>query len=161
MILSIRHGQATLRPISPDDGQPGPVVRLSVSGSFPDCPEAPYDMIASAGKLIIYPQFGGKADNDCKGPGGFAIVDPTTGLVADRFDSNRFSQMMASSDGRYLYGLEVGSPAWRRVQIVKMDAAGRVIERRTLDPDVWYLAEGRIPQQMLGHMDLSASPPKP
>jgi len=160
-LFTLQSGQAMLRPISPN-GQTGPVATLSVSSSFPDCVETPYAMIASAGKLILYPSFGGKGDSNCQGPGGFAIADPGTGLVLDRFDSSRFRQIVASPDGRYLYGLEVGMPAWRRrVQILKMDATGRVIGQRDLDPDVWYLIAGRIPQQLLGQMDLSASPAKP
>ena len=159
-LFTLQSGQAMLRTISPSDGQAGRVVPLSVSSPFPDCPQAPYDMLASAAKLIIYPRFGGKGDSGCQCPGGFAIADPGTGVASDRFDSNRFWQIVASPDGRYLYGMEVGTPAWRRVQLLKMDATGRVIGQRDLDPDVWYLTGGRIPQQLQGQMGLSASAAK-
>jgi hypothetical protein len=152
-------GQAMLRSVS-NGGQLGQAVPLSVSGSLPDCQEAPYDVIASAGKLVIYPQFGGKGDSNCTAPGGFMVADPATGAVMERFSSTRFNQMVASPDGRYLYGLEVGSPAWRQVKIVQIDSAtGRVTAQKSLAPDVWYLTTGRIPQEMLGHMDLSARDP--
>jgi hypothetical protein len=158
-LFMLQSGQAMLRLVS-DGGQLGQVVPLSVSGSLPDCQEAPYDVIASAGKLVIYPQFGGKGDSNCKAPGGFMVVDPATGAVMERFGSSRFRQIVASPDGRYLYGLEVGSPAWRQVKIVQIDSAtGRVTAQKSLAPDVWYLTTGRIPQEMLGHMDLSARDP--
>jgi hypothetical protein len=155
-LFMLQSGQALLRPVS-DGGQPGQAVPLPVSGSLPDCQEAPYDVIATAGKLVIYPQFGGKGDNHCKAPGGFMVADPATGAVMERFDSSRFSQMVAGPDSRYLYGLEVGAPAWRQVRIVQIDmTTGRVTAEKSLAADVWYLATGRIPQEMLGHMDLSA-----
>jgi len=159
-LFTLLSGQAMLRTISPSNGQAGPVVPMSVSSPFPDCPQAPYDMIASAAKLIIYPRFGGKGDSSCQCQGGFAIADPGTSVVSDHFDSNRFAQIVASPDGRYLYGLDVGKPAWRRVQLLKMDATGSVTGQRDLDPDVWSLTGGRIPQQLQGQMDLSASAAK-
>jgi hypothetical protein len=150
-LFLLQSGQAVLRPVS-DGGQIGQAMQLAVSGSLPDCQEAPYNMIAAGGKLVIYPQFGGKADSNCQAPGGFLIADPATGAVMERFGSGRFRQMVASPDGRYLYGLEVGSPAWRQVRIVQIDAAsGRVAAQKSLAPDVWYLTTGRIPPEMLSH----------
>jgi len=157
-LFTQKSGQAAVRPVSIESGQLGPAVPLSVPDSFPVCQEVPYDVIASAGKLVIYPQFGGKADSGCRGPGGFVIVAPISGAVMDRFGSYRFRQMVAGPDGRYLYGLEVGSPAWREVQIVKIDpTTGQVIAQKGLPPDVWYLTAGRIPKPMLGHLELSTT----
>ena len=158
-LFMLQSGRAMLRSVS-ELGQLGQTDPLSVSGSLPDCQEVPYDVIASAGKLVIYPEFGGAGDSNCKGPGGFMVADPTTGAVMERFGSSRFRQMVASPDGRYLYGLEVGSPSWREVKIVQIDSAtGRVTAQKILTPDVWYMTRGRIPQEMLGHMDLSARDP--
>jgi hypothetical protein len=65
--------------------------------------------------------------------------------------------MVASPDGLYLYGLDVGSPAWRRVRIVKIEArTGQVVAEKSLDPDVWYLTTGQIPDEIRGHLDLAA-----
>lgn len=155
-LFMLQPGQAMLRSVS-NGGQLGQAVPLSVSGSLPDCQEAPYDVIASAGRLVIYPQFGRKGDDNCKAPGGFMVADPATGAVMERFGSTRFRQMVASPDGRYLYGLEVGSPAWRRVRIVKMEArTGQVVAEKSLASDVWYLTTGQIPDEIRGHLDLAA-----
>ena len=93
-----------------------------------------------------------------RGPGGFVITDPTTGAVMDRFARTLdFRQMVASPDGRYLYGLDVGSPAWRRVRIVKIEArTGQVVAEKSLASDVWYLTTGQIPDEIRGHLDLAA-----
>jgi hypothetical protein len=115
-------------------------------------------MIASGGRLVIYDQFGLKSDGACAVLGGFVVTDPSTGTVTDRFASDMsFRQMVGSSDGLYLYGLEVGSPAWRRVRIVKIEArTGQVVAEKSLDPDVWYLTTGQIPDEIRGHLDLAA-----
>ena len=60
--------------------------------------------------------------------------------------------MVASPDGLYLYGLDVGSPAWRGVRIVKIEArTGQVVAEKSLDPDVWYLTIRQIPDEIRGH----------
>jgi hypothetical protein len=160
-LFTVESGQAKLWPLSPAHWELDQAVSLSSSGSFPDCGLSPYDVIASGGRLVIYGQFGLKSDGMCAVPGGFVVADPTTGAVTDRFASNlAFRQIVASSDGRHLYGLDVGSPAWRQVRIVKIDATtGQVIAERDMGPDVWYLTAGRIPDEMQGHLDLSANDP--
>jgi hypothetical protein len=74
------------------------------------------------------------------------LADPDTGAVLGWFAAAmHFRQMASSADGRYLYGLDVGDEAWRKVRIVKLDAAtGNVITERTLEPDVWYLTAGTL-----------------
>lgn len=143
-LFTVQGGQAKLGPVNSANGQPGRAMSLSWPDALPDCQPSPYDMIASGSRLAIYGQFGGKGDDLCARPGGFVLADPTTGAVTERFAANlHFRQLVASSDGRYLYGLDVGSPAWARVRIVKIDAgSGQVIRERILDPDVWYLSAG-------------------
>jgi hypothetical protein len=143
-LLIVRSGKATLQPVSSADGQPGAPVRLS---AFSDCRDATYDAIAAGGQLAIYAVFGGKSDGACAG--GYVLADPSSGAVMERFDSDiSFRQVLASGDGRYLYGLDTGSPAWREVRIVKLETAtGNIAAERRLDPDVWYLTEGRMPGQ--------------
>lgn len=161
-LLAVESGQAKLWSVNSGHTELGPSVSLSSLGSFPDCKSVSYDLIASGDRLVIYAQFGGKLDGTCAIPGGFVFADPTTGAVSDRFAANlAFRHMVASSDGKYLYGLDVGTPAWRRVSIVKIDAVtGRIIAEKSLDPDVWYLTAGRIPLEMAGHLDLTAIAPR-
>jgi hypothetical protein len=157
-LLTVQSGQANLRPVNADSGKLGQAVLLSSSGSFPDCQMTPYDIIAADGRLVIYGQFGLKSDGACTVPGGFVVADPGSGGVTGRFASDlTFRQMVASSDGRYLYGLDVGSPAWRHVRIVKIEAlTGQVVAEKSLDADVWYLTTGQIPDEIRGHLDLAA-----
>ena len=157
-LLTAQSGEVNLRPVNAGSGKLGQAVSVSSSGSFPDCQPTPYDMIASGGRLVIYDQFGLKSDGACAVLGGFVVTDPSTGTVTDRFASDMsFRQMVGSSDGLYLYGLEVGSPAWRRVRIVKIEArTGQVVAEKSLDPDVWYLTTGQIPDEIRGHLDLAA-----
>jgi hypothetical protein len=157
-LLTAQSGQANLRPVNADSGKLGQAVSLSSSGSFPDCQMTPYDIIASGGRLAIYGQFGLKSDGARTVPGGFVFADPGSGGVTGRFASDlTFRRMVASPDGLYLYGLDVGSPAWRRVRIVKIEArTGQVVAEKSLDPDVWYLTTGQIPDEIRGHLDLAA-----
>ena len=108
----------------------------------------PYGVIASGSRLVIYAQFGGKSEDACAG--GLIVADPLTGAVTDRLGSDmRFRQILASSDGQYRYGLDVGYPAWQRVRLVKMETnTGQVVAERNVDSDVWYLAAGQIPHDM-------------
>jgi hypothetical protein len=159
-LLVVQSGQAKVWPVSADHGELGQGV--SLSGSFTDCQPSPYDVIAGGAGLVIYGQFGLKSDDLCAVPGGFVVADPVTGATTGRFASNRrFRQIVAGSDGRYVYGLDTGSPAWRRVQIVKIDATtGQVVAEKNMDPDVWYLTAGKIPPEMQGHLDLVAVRPQ-
>ena len=143
-LLTVQSGQAQLRPVNSESGQPAHPVSLTPSGFFPACPVAPYDVIAFGGSLVIYGQFGLKSDGACVIHGGYIVADPVSGAVTGRLASGMtFRQMVAGSDGRYLYGLDVGSPAWRRVRIVKVEArSGQVVAERSVDPDVWYLTAG-------------------
>jgi hypothetical protein len=160
-LFTVQSGRAKLWPVRSDDGEMGHAVSLSFAGSFWDCKLTPYDVIASGARLVIYGQFGLKSDGACAVPGGFLVVDPATGAVTDRLASSlRFRQMVASSDGRALWGLDVGDPAWGKVRIVKIDAAtGQVIDEKLLDSDIWYLTTGQIPHEMQGHLDLTAMIP--
>lgn len=159
-LFTVQSGQATLRTFSPDSGQVADAIALS-NGTLSNCRMTPYDVVSLGTRLAIYGQFGLKSDGSCAVPGGYVVVDPKSGAVTERLASEmRFRQMVASADGRYLFGLDVGSPAWSRVRIVKMDAAsGQVIGEKVLAPDVWYLTTGQIPHQLAGRLDLVAIPP--
>jgi hypothetical protein len=158
ILFAVQSGQASLWPFSPGHGDLVQGASPALSGSFPDCPSTPYDVVAAGDRLVIYGQFGLKSDGACAVPGGFVVADPNTGAVTDRFAANlNFRQMVAGSDGRYLYGLDVDSPAWRQVRIVKIDAVtGQIVAEKNMDPDVWYLTTGSLPREMQGRLDLVA-----
>jgi hypothetical protein len=157
-LFTMQSRQAKVRTVSLESGELGQPMYLSSPGSFSDCSLTPYDVIASGTKLAIFAQFGLKSDGACASPGGFVVVDPVNGVVTGRFQSEMsFRQIVASPDGKYLYGLDVGSPAWQRVRIVKMAAAnGQVVAEKSMESGVWYLTAGWIPHEMEGRMDLEA-----
>jgi hypothetical protein len=154
-LLTVESAQARLWAVN-SDGEPARAVSLD---GIPGCDQSPYDIVASGNRLVIYSRFGLKLDG-CATAAGFVVTDPLTGAVTDRLAANlRFRQMVAGSDGRYLYGLDVGSPAWRQVRIVKIDAAtGQILAEKNLDSDVWYLTAGAIPHESQGNLNLTAIP---
>lgn len=141
-------GRPSLRSVGLDDAKLGPAVPLAPASGFPDCEPAAYSVIAVGTKVAIFVALGLTSDGICNLPGGYALVDPDTGIVLGRFASAmHFRQMVSSDDGQYVYGLDVGENAWKKVRIVKLDAAtGQLITERTLEPDVWYLTSGRLAQ---------------
>jgi hypothetical protein len=160
-LLTVRAGQAALSRVSPISGELGETVALHPPGGLPDCQPSLYDATAAGGRVAIYAEFGHKLDGACPVPGGFVLADPETGVVTGRLAAGlRFRQIVASADGRHLYGLDAGAPAWRRVQVVKMDAAsGKILAVKQLAADVWYLTAGQIPSEVRGRLDLAAIPP--
>jgi hypothetical protein len=161
-LFSTLAGQARVQPVSSETSQTGGVVSLSPAISFASCVDYPVDAIAAGVKLAIYAQFGLTSDGICTGAGGFALADPVSGAASAHLASGfKFRQMVASDDGAYLYGLDVGKAEWRDVRIVKVEAAtGKVAAEKKLEPDVWYLTKGAIPTAMAGRLDLTALPPQ-
>jgi len=145
-LFQVPGGRPSLRTVGLEDAKLGPAVPLAPASGFPDCEPAPYSVIAAGSKVAIFAGFGLKSDGICNLPGGYALADPDTGTVFGRFASAmHFRQMVSSDDGRYVYGLDVGDNAWKKVRIVKLDAAtGQLITERTLEPDVWYLTSGTL-----------------
>jgi hypothetical protein len=145
-LLTVQSGRAAVQRVNADSGEIGEAVSLPSSGIFPNCPIAPYDMVASGDSLAIYGQFGLTSDGRCAMAGGFIFADPRNGTATRPLLTEcRFRQIVASTDGRFLYGLEVGSPAWQRVRILKIDArSAEVLAEKSLDSDVWFLTMGTI-----------------
>jgi hypothetical protein len=147
-LFRVSDGEPVFQAVGVGDARLGPAVPLaSTSGfSFPDCEHASYSLIAVGGKVAIFVGFGLKLDGLCNFAGGYVLADPDTGAVSGRFaPAMRFRQMVSSDDGVYVYGLDVGDDAWKKVRIVKLDTAtGQLIAERTLEPDVWYLASGTL-----------------
>jgi hypothetical protein len=148
--------------VSPDrprlsESLPVSLPENAISGCKPVLPT----VLAAGDRLVVFEGFGGKLDRrrDCPNtPGGFVLVDPKTGVATYRLArSYHFSQLVGSADGRYLYGLDVGDVRWKHVRVVKLDAgSGATVGTKKLEHDVWFLASGTIPQEIEGHLDLTA-----
>jgi hypothetical protein len=148
-----------VKPDHPELSEPLPVSlpETATSGCKPVSPS----VLASGDRLVIFEGFGGKLDRrrDCPNtPGGYALVDPKTGVATNRLaPSCHFSQLVGGVDGRYLYGLDVGDIQWEHVRVVKLDAvSGAIVGTKKLQDGVWFLTSGIIPQEIEGHLDLTA-----
>jgi hypothetical protein len=67
--------------------------------------------------------------------------------------------MVSALDDGSLYALDVGSSAWQNVRILKLDADGKILAEKKLAPEVWNLTSGRLPEGLVGHLDLVAAIP--
>ncbi len=156
-----RAGHGRLWSVNPDHPVLQEPLAVSLPGNAPAvCEPVLRDVLAVGNHLVIYDVFGDKLDRrqDCpQAKGGFVVVDPKTGAATERLAaSNHFFHLVASADGRYLYGLDMGG-LWTQLRIVKLDAAsGGTISTKKLDDDVWFLTSGIIPSEMEGHLDLTA-----
>jgi hypothetical protein len=104
-------------------------------------------MVASAGNLFIYEQFGFKVDSrkQCAGPvpGGAWVVDPGTGQLTRQIAPNlHFSALVSDRMGLELYGLSAEGQNWELpAELVRIDASdGRILQSRHLDPGFWRIA---------------------
>lgn len=149
--------QGTLQAVS-REGELGPRMPLSFRISGRACP---YSALAIGGKLILYSGFGYNSDQVCDAPGGFVAVNPSDGAATPQLDGElQLAQLVTIPGGDSLYGLEVGFPSWRHVRMVKLDPrTGEIMRERELDANVWSLTAGRLPDAMVGRLDLIAAVP--
>lgn len=115
--------------------------------------------VAAGGRLIVYERFGYKLDRRYRQgdsvTGGAYAIDPSSGeVIAHYAPSAHFGRLMASGDGRWLYGLDTGKLQWRGpVRLLKLDAAsGEVVAERALDTDSWSMTVARLDRRLVpGH----------
>jgi hypothetical protein len=153
-------GSSQLWPVAPDD----PHVREPLAVTLPNdesrrCGPVLPTREGAGERLVVYQPFGDKLDwrRNCPiTPGGFILVDPKTGAATDRLaGSEHFRQIVASPDGRRLYGLDVGDTQWKQVRLISLDTlTGAIVRVRDLDADVWFLTLGTIPDELKGRLDL-------
>jgi len=159
-LFAAKPGDARLHHVRSDTGQFEETVVALDPASFPTCADTPYDAVNASGKVAIYARFGLKSDGSCTSPSGYVLSDLGSRSVTPRLASGLyFRQMVALLDDGSLYGLDVGSSAWQKVRILKLDTDGKIIAEKKLAPEVWYLTTGRLPDKLVGHLDLVAAVP--
>lgn len=116
------------------------------------CADAEYDIATAGSRLAVY-----SGVSECSG---YWLTDPASNAAPTRLAAGlHLSRLIGSSDGKWLYGVEMPDPPAREPRLVKLDAAsGDVRTSRTLTPDSWQLTLGGIPAEWLGRMDLAAFP---
>ena len=138
-------GSGRLWTVSTETTQLGAGAAIGPFGRLSGCTDqSSKAIVASAGNLFIYEEFGFKVDrrNKCGGrvPGGAWVVDPITGQSTRQIAPNlHFSALVADRTGSELYGLSAEGPNWELpAQLVQMDPSdGRILQSRHLDPGFW------------------------
>jgi hypothetical protein len=159
-LFGTQPGDARLHHVRSDTGQFEETVVSLAADSFPACGNTPYDAVNAGGKVAIYAQFGLKSGGSCPSPSGYVVADPGSRSVTPRLAKGLyFRQMVSALDDGSLYALDVGSSAWQNVRILKLDADGKILAEKKLAPEVWNLTSGRLPEGLVGHLDLVAAIP--
>ncbi len=155
--------QASLRAVSAETtalgtGQPiaSAVADLAASG----LPSAP-TLVAGGERLFLYVPLAPWLMFDPRREGsgivraGLFVLDPATSQVtAHLAPSVDFAQVVASRDGRRLYGLAAGPP----VRLLALDAeSGALLAERRLADDVWSVALATLPEELLPYGDVQPS----
>ena len=145
----------------------GSALEIPVKISFPDaapkCELHDQALLGAGSRLFLFEQFGGKLDRRAgctKGvPGGVFTVDPQTGRMITHLASElHFAQLIASADGKELYGVDVSDPSWTSVALVRLNAAtGQPLAKRDLASDVWYIDLATIPQELVPRAQMEAT----
>jgi len=137
-------------------GLPQPrLVRLADSAA---CPEPDYQVLAAGDRLAVYSPLSPRPDRiECMA-GGYILADPTTAEASKRLAPDlHFFSLIASPDGKILYGIGTRDGKPGAAQLVKLDArSGQTLTARALPSDAWYLTLASIPDEWQGRMDLQA-----
>jgi hypothetical protein len=139
-------GAALLWTISPETTELGAGLPVASFGQVAGCSDAPKSIVASAGNVFLYEDFGFKVDrrNQCAGPvpGGAWLVDTSTGkLIRQIAPEVHFSELLSNPASSQLYGLSVENAQWASPRLVQIDSSdGTVLKSRALDPGFWRVA---------------------
>ena len=147
--------------MKPDGSAIGTSVSVEFPDTIPECELREENIVVAGSLLFLAEYFGGKVDRRAgcskEVPGGVLLVDPQTGLMKRRLAPElHFAQLISSADGSKLYGVDVRDPTWTSVGLVLLDStSGRILARRELASDVWFLGLAKIPAGLVpqGHVE--------
>lgn len=136
--------------VKPDGSSIGTPLSIKFPDTTPECELYDENIVVAGDLLFLVELFGGKLDRRARCgsevPGGALLMDPHTGKVKSHLAPGlHFAQLISSTEGTELYGLDVRDPTWTSVGLVLLDSAtGRILARRELVSDVWFLAVATI-----------------
>jgi hypothetical protein len=142
-------GSGRLWSVSPETQQLGAGTTVAPFGRLSGCSDqASRAIVAAAGNIFIYEEFGFKVDRryQCAGPvpGGAWVVDPATSQLTRQIaPSLHFSALLSDQAGSELWGLSAEGPNWQpfSARLVRIDPSdGRILQSRYLDPGIWRVA---------------------
>ncbi|MBI4483917.1 MAG: hypothetical protein HY652_13655 [Acidobacteria bacterium] len=159
------HKQGNLWKVKPETTELDVPVQIALPDLATDNKPLFHELIVGGERLFLYEPFGHKLDRRHRSakavPGGIFAIEPSSGNVIGYWTSSvHFHQVMASSDGRHLYGLDSGPLGWRGpVRLLKLDAtSGTVLAERLLENDVWFMALARLPKLLAPHGEVQPKP---
>lgn len=113
-------------------------------------------MIGAGDRLILYEPLGwwltsDRRSEDAEGRRGLFSIDPATGTFEHLAPATDFAQLVASSDGRNLYGVDAGTGDRARPPVlVRIETkSGAVVKTRNLPIDVWNISVARLPESVI------------
>ncbi|MBI2918497.1 MAG: hypothetical protein HYY01_10960 [Chloroflexi bacterium] len=121
------------------------------------------NLVGGGGRLFVYTPLSWWSRIDPRSTGqavigGIFVVEPTTReVVAHLASSHDFRQVLASQDGRYLYGVvEEGGPHREGpVRLLKLDAAsGATLAERILPSDAGSITTATLPEKLVPRGEL-------
>jgi hypothetical protein len=122
-------------------------------------------VIAAGGRLIVYEPLGWwlKLDQrrqDSEILGGLFSIDPATGAFEHLAPAIDFVRLVASEDGRNLYGIDAGSiEQIRPPSLLGVDSkTGTILKKRDLARDVWNITVARLPEELIPRGKVSTTP---
>jgi hypothetical protein len=123
------------------------------------------EVVAAGDRLVVYEPFGwwlklDRRREDAGAPGGMFSIDPATGAFEHLAPSIDFARLVASADGRNLYGIDAGAiDQSRPPSLLRLDSrTGMVLKKRDLGRDVWYISVARVPESLIPHGEVSTTP---
>jgi len=121
-------------------------------------------LLAAGQRLLLHEVFGGKMDRRSKTEviGGAYAIDPSTGVVLQQIEPlAHFSTLIASRDGRELYGLDVPYNHWTdSTRLLKINLeSGTLVAERPLQPDVWHFTLAALPKSLVPRGEVQLNPP--
>jgi hypothetical protein len=116
-------------------------------------------VIAAGDRLIVYEPLGWwlKTDRDSVETGGMFSIDPSTGAFDQLAATTNFTQVVASQDGRNLFGIDAGGgDKTRPPRLLKLDSrSGMILKKRDLALDVWHISAARLPESLIPRGEMS------
>lgn len=122
------------------------------------------EMIAAGNRLIVYEPLGwwlklDRRNEDAEAPGGLFSLDPATGAFEHLAAAIDFTRLVASADGRNLYGIDAGTNRQSRPpSLLRLDSrTGTILKKRDLGRDVWHIGVARVPVSLIPRGEVSTT----
>ncbi|HEX8800207.1 MAG TPA: hypothetical protein VF772_16440 [Terriglobales bacterium] len=163
-VYGYRKATGELWRVKTDGSELGTPVKVNLPFVAPECELHDQGILGDLGRLLVFELFGGKGDRrgGCSKdiPGGVFLVNPQSGRqIAHIAPELHFAQLISRKDGAELYGIDLASPDWTSIALVRLNATtGQILVRQNLPNDVWFIDLASIPEELVPHGQVEANP---